>query len=310
MDIVIELQKRLYEILNQKKVYLDTAYDSVAGKNKHDYYLNGEKINKENGYYGVTTYIGDVLFVPFDREAAFMKVFNSPRYEGDPHYKYYKMNKQIMFQMWDDTAAEGTELHNAIDKFLHTYCKEDLKPTKFPYLLECLKVVFNECVPGTHIFASEIAVVDEELKISGCIDALFYNSNTNEFIIVDWKTNSISDVSYDGKNGVHAASKHLKDTKYSHYHCQVNMYALILERNYGIKCSKLFIVGFGYNKDDVRTSLSRNDMSELVKRIKNMDVYTVPCDDDFKTKFIRERKREVRYFNNERYCIISDKENK
>ena len=226
-----------------REVRLDTG---TPDNPKHDYYVKGQKVGKENGYYGVTTYIGEVLFEKFNREQAINLVCNSSRYTSDPHYLYYQKTPEELIAMWDDTSVEGTDVHNIIDETLRTGVWTKLRE-KYPTVAIGLWMFLSATLKGYRVYASEITLVDEELKITGCIDALFYKPETNEFVLVDWKSNTVKMDAY-GKIGIHPATRHLPSCKYYNYHCQVNMYAHILERHYGIKCGRLIVVGFGLDK--------------------------------------------------------------
>lgn len=110
-------------------------------------------------------------------------------------------------------------------------------------------------------FRTEWAIYDEELKIAGTIDMIHRRGNV--FDIYDWKRshrivdllgNPITKNDY-GEKGLGELCQ-IDDTPYWHYCIQQNLYRYILEKNYGIKIEKMYLVVFcddtyQYNKLDV-----------------------------------------------------------
>lgn len=110
-------------------------------------------------------------------------------------------------------------------------------------------------------FKTEWAIYDEELKIAGTIDMIHRRGNV--FDIYDWKRshrivdllgNPITKNDY-GEKGLGELCQ-IDDTPYWHYCIQQNLYRYILEKNYGIKIEKMYLVVFcddtyQYNKLDV-----------------------------------------------------------
>jgi hypothetical protein len=328
-----QMEMRKSFLLKTKEVYLDTG---TLEKPCHDYYIRGQKATRQNGFYGVTTYIGEVLFQKFNRDAAIEKVLTSPRYYKDESYLYYGKTKEEIIEMWDGTSVEGSDVHNIIDDTLKTNDWKNLK-SSYPTVCIGLWIFLQSTLKDYIVYASEVALVDDRLKITGCIDALFFNPLTKEFILVDWKSNSVKKDAY-GVMGNHPSTKHLPHCKYYQYHCQVNIYAYILEKCYGIKCSRLIVVGFGLNKrkEQVKDEHLRREKDEavlqhflrsinkefnnlhsqreksvrsiglapppnvldqeMVKVVGNMEVYEMEIDHVFRQEFEIHREREVDNF--------------
>lgn len=250
------MERREEFLKRVRRAKLDTG---TLEEPKHDYFIDGVKVGRHNGYYGVTSYIGEVLFPPFNTEKAVDLVLNSSRYSTDPDYIYYKATKEEILKSWKDTSTEGSDVHNLVDEILKTKCWDKLH-AKYPSISLQLFLFLNTIVKDCIVYASEIPLFDPELKITGCTDALFYNKITKEFILVDWKSNCVKKNAY-GQYGTTEETQHLPDCKYYHYQCQVNIYAHMLEKYYGIKCSKLIVVGFGLNlrKQQIKDEETRNE---------------------------------------------------
>lgn len=100
---------------------------------------------------------------------------------------------------------------------------------------------FKEEVPFTP-FRTEWKVCDFDRKIAGTIDLLCSNED-GTYEMFDWKRSSKIDPDEINKwdNGINGL-EHLTDTSYIHYCLQQNLYRYILEKNYGLKISKMNLV--------------------------------------------------------------------
>src|SRR5579872_4367528 len=76
--------------------HLDTSLDPLTGKPKHDYYVDGTLVTKDQGWVGTTTYIHSTLFSYFDVDVAMDAVLNGRRYSTDPTYRYYQLSPQLI----------------------------------------------------------------------------------------------------------------------------------------------------------------------------------------------------------------------
>ena len=186
-----------------------------------------------NPFTSMTTMLKE-YFIEFDMKAvaaACEKIGCNPRH---PKYSKYKGKKawQIIKE-WENTgrvaADNGTVKHGVLELAVkdsngfnenvkivknldsvklvtindaiedHSYGRIDLDvlgrtgiEKRYPKLYKMFKH-FTDM--GFHIY-SEIAVYDCERLISGLIDILLINFDTNEFLIVDWKTNK-QDIRFD-----------------------------------------------------------------------------------------------------------------
>ena len=92
------------------------------------------------------------------------------------------------------------------------------------------------------IFAEKI-IYSKEIRLAGSVDLIIHNKETNQYTIVDWKTNAkISTSAYRGKTGTHAITSNIEDCKYSVYSLQLSAYRYLLEEYYGLSIYRQFIV--------------------------------------------------------------------
>ena len=296
VDPIVAKIKSMQNVFHQNcsGIILDTSDNVQTGTKNHDYYIDGVRVSREAGYYGVTTYIHNVLFKEFNKEEAWEKVRNSPRHSNDPRYRYFMKSKEEVFAMWEQSGDDGSDVHDRIDEFFKmTKNPREIFGEKYKQLRFCLAGIMEKTVPNCYIFASEVAMADKELKLTGCIDALFYNPATDRFVLLDWKANSVKTNHY-GSFGIHPTSRHMPDTKYHRFHCQLNMYALMLRRVHNIYCEELYIVGFGLDKlMEKPLNPGHTEQQQFSQLLCNLDVHKVPLDLQFQSDFISNRLAEI-----------------
>jgi len=140
-----------------------------------------------------------------------------------------------------EAANQGTYLHEQIEKF---YLGQDYEKTEEFHLFE------QFCIdhPNLNPHRTEWRVFDEEHHIAGTIDLIIKNGSGYE--LYDWKrskkiidTYSGSAITTDtwGNFGVGQLST-IHDTSYNRYCLQQSLYKYILEKNYGLVVSKMFLI--------------------------------------------------------------------
>lgn len=113
-------------------------------------------------------------------------------------------------------------------------------------------------------FRSEWVVYDKDIKIAGTIDAVFKDTRDDTYWILDWKrvrTGLEADLEATRYGYVQSPDEWLEpvkpwatkmpeplqdlyNTKYWNYSLQLNLYKMILEKNYGIKIKGMKLVQF------------------------------------------------------------------
>lgn len=159
---------------------------------------------------------------------------------------------------WDSkgclASQVGTYLHKQIEDYLNG--KRDIEMLCNTCYTGCYLQVHDtiditrewtffkafHSVVGYTPFRTEWRVYDTDARIAGTID-LVCSCPDGTYEIYDWKrSNKIYPDEVNrfasGINGL----EHLTDTAYSHYCLQQNLYRYMLERNYGIRISRMNLV--------------------------------------------------------------------
>lgn len=189
-----------------------------------------------------------MFFNPFDAEQTSIK-----KCHGD------LAAAEKLREEWEARGAfasqAGTYLHKQIENYLnqkgepHNFLCDVEYNGKFLHLNKRVDIskewsyfkAFDNAT--TYIpFRTEWCVFDKEAKMAGTIDLLCAR-NDGTYEIYDWKRSNKIDPSESnpwsaGINGL----EHMTDTAYSHYCLQQNLYRYMLEKNYGIRISRMNLV--------------------------------------------------------------------
>lgn len=191
---------------------------------------------------------------PLDSVTTFVKNC-FPEFDSEFHAKRKAkalgITKEAVLEMWDkkgrESREQGTAMHKKIESFY--LGKEPSTDETF----ELFKIFANKITLKP--YRTEWAVYDWEQKIAGTIDFVDYQNG--EYIIYDWKRSDklIAKNGLPIKNSQYGEKalppiENLDDSPYYHYALQLSLYKYILEKNYGIKVSKLRLGIFhpSYNK--------------------------------------------------------------
>jgi len=146
--------------------------------------------------------------------------------------------------MWKNkgeaAAKDGTFLHEQIENF---YLEQAYERTEEFHLFENFVSEHNHIKP----FRTEWRIFDEQHHIAGTIDLISENGNGYE--MYDWKRSKKVVSSFNGEpiknnqwqSGVGQLAD-IDDTSYNRYCLQQSLYKYILEKNYGLKVSKMYLI--------------------------------------------------------------------
>ena len=124
-------------------------------------------------------------------------------------------------------------------------------------------VYFNK-----HNVFSEKIIYSTELKLAGSVDLIIQNTESDEYTIIDWKTNEkIPTNSYKNKVGTHQITHDIEDCKFNLYALQLSLYRYLLEEYYGLKISNQLIV---HLRDDKVLAYMTPYYKSHVERIANL----------------------------------------
>lgn len=145
---------------------------------------------------------------------------------------------------WKDkaekAAKEGSYLHKKIENY---YLEQGYIRTEEFDLFED----FNKDNPAIKPYRTEWRIFDEEYNIAGTIDLI--SKNNNSFEIYDWKRSKKIVDAYTGElikenkwqKGIGQLSE-VEDTSYNRYCLQQSLYKYILEKNYAVKISNMYLI--------------------------------------------------------------------
>lgn len=196
-------------------------------REEHIYSLNDDP---NIDFTSVTTFISD-FFEKFDSLKIATKLVSKI-----PKYSHLTVNE--LLEQWKEARDHGTLVHNEIEEYLLE--NKEPKDGKSKNAIKWLnKHVYQE----KHTLYSEKIIYTKELSLAGSVDLIIHNNETNEYTIIDWKTNAkIPTNSYNGKVGTHPITQDIEDCKYSLYALQLSLYRYILENYYGLNISRQLIV--------------------------------------------------------------------
>ena len=199
----------------------------------NDFNINNISLEKEQHIYtlqnsdieftSVTSFISE-FFEKFDSlKIATKLVTKIPKYSA--------FTVEELLDKWKRSADHGTKVHNEIEEYiLNKSQPEEIKANHGINWLE------KHLDTDKHTIFTEKIIYSEELKLAGSVDLIIKNAETNEYTIIDWKTNEkIPTNSYKHKMGTHLITSDIEDCKYSIYSLQLSLYRYILENSYDLK---------------------------------------------------------------------------
>ena len=192
---------------------------------KHIYSLENSNIQ----FTSVTTYIGD-FFEKFDQQKIAKKLIKT-----SPKYAHLSIDELIAD--WDKSRDYGTLIHKQIEDHINgTADASEIKAKNGVIWLN------NYLENKNHELYIEKIIFSEELKLAGTMDVLVRLKDTDEYIIIDWKTNKkMTTKSFNNKMGTHPITSNIEDCKYNVYAFQLSLYRYILEEYYGLNIKQQII---------------------------------------------------------------------
>lgn len=221
-------------IQRTKKYQFDVWNSSIAFDEESHKYLHPKDETGNAEYISVTTLIE--RFFPFDLKRYIeRKAEEENRTEDDVLDEYLLMR--------DEAASKGTELHEQIENFLKG-TEFDSDSNEFKMFLE---FYCKEVKPGNlQFFDAEKMIFSNMFNVAGTIDCLFKKERQEEYVMFDWKRSK--KLTIDGqprKFGFgYALSElnHLDNSSYYRYCLQQNIYKQIVEKEYSMKISSMWLV--------------------------------------------------------------------
>jgi len=114
----------------------------------------------------------------------------------------------------------------------------------------------------------ELVVGDEEYKIAGQIDGLFFNKKSNELEIWDYKTNKEIKYSNDFGQKFQDPISHLDVCEFNTYSLQLSLYKHIIQKNTNLKIGSNYLVWINENISKYKV-IKCQDMEAEIKLMIN-----------------------------------------
>lgn len=144
----------------------------------------------------------------------------------------------------DIAADKGTDLHKEIEVFLENRTIPKIISHEFNLFL---KFYGNKIITEKiKFYEAEKMIISKEYNVAGTIDCLFKKQDIDEYVMYDWKRSK--KVAINGRPRIFGYGfalselNHLDNSSYNRYCLQQNIYKYILEKEYGIKISSMWLV--------------------------------------------------------------------
>jgi hypothetical protein len=207
----------------------------------HTYVINGSSKNLTS----VTTLLRD-YFDHFDpvkmSEIIAKRSFKKAEYRG-------KTAAEIR-EAWEKNGAHQADLGTALHAQLEQYYNDlpvDKETTRTVEWAQFKDFHEREIESREWVMHhAEWIIFDESLRLAGSIDAPFAaaTNKRGEIILIDWKrTKDIDSGAFKGKKGI-GPCRDIPDSKQGHYGVQLNTYKYILEHNYDVKVTGMYLAVF------------------------------------------------------------------
>ena len=194
-----------------------TKQELIFNEEKHTYHVGEQEL------ISVTKFVS-WFFPEFDKEEVSQKVADR---RG--------VTQEEILDEWDEIAETGTLIHAEIEEFINGIV--DITTKKSFYGAK----FYTDTIHKRNDVTPEWKIFSTELGLAGTIDLFTKDKLEGTCAIVDWKTNEkLTDQGWG--TGVRESTEHIPNSKLHKYYLQLNVYAYILQRNYGIPIDGMFIV--------------------------------------------------------------------
>lgn len=248
--------------------------NKLAGENDHprdakisfDSRTHTYTVEGDSDYTSVTTLVKG-YFKPFNPLLVAQNMVAKHNFRTHPRYERYKqfystdnpttpLLVERIVESWvsdgKTQSALGTQLHDYIEFFYNETLHARVAPCKSQSDPVAQFYKFHDWTrrEGWKPFRTEWRVYDQEYKISGTVDMLYYNPKTQTYHLVDWKRSK--GIKYTGFGSGLYPCEHIPDCNYYHYTLQLNIYLYILEKHYGIQVEDMRLVVMHPNQSNYK----------------------------------------------------------
>ena len=193
-------------------------------------------IDGDSDYLSVTKW-NHSHFEEFNSDKIIDGMMGSPKW---PQSKYFGKTKDEIKAEWKENgqkaSAAGTKLHYDIECFYNGQLPDN-HSIEYQYFLKFHRI------HGAHLkpYRTEWMIWDKALKFAGSID-MVYEAEDGTLHVYDWKRCKQIKKTNPWQSATTECINHLPDTNFWHYSLQLNTYKALLEKNYGKKVSKMYLI--------------------------------------------------------------------
>ena len=190
--------------INEKNIHRRDVFIDFEEKT-HKYTVNNKRLISVSQL--IKRYFGE-----FDAD----KILNLyyKRWMRDKNSEYYGMSREEIKQKWEDNknhaASHGTAVHEQIEK----YILGEEPHTPYPEFKQFK--VFTNRKYNWKPYRVEWIIYDEDLMIGGTIDAVYKDSQTGKYYIIDWKANNKITKNNSYQKGLYPLNFFIDGYKHSH----------------------------------------------------------------------------------------------
>ena len=235
----------------------------VFEEKEHKYYLRGKQVGTS-----VTSLIH--VFAPAFNAEKMAERIASNKCSLQSRKKYQNMTKEMILEKWkadgEASSSMGTGLHRDIELFFNDVPTDNCS-VEYSYFNSFLK---SGLLDNLTAYRTEWSVYDEDLDLAGQIDMLFYNSSDNSFVIYDWKRSK--EISFTNKfkedKYLYEPLGNLENCNFNTYSLQLNIYRYMLQKNYGITVSGMYLLILHPNYPDyyrINVPLLEEEIDKMVE---------------------------------------------
>ena len=233
---------------------------------KHEYSLDHHNVK----FISATTFIH-----------RFFRPFNEPKIAQnlvDTHPKYAGRTVEEVMKDWNQSATDGTTVHNALENAIIYYNKEKSfgEPEK---ITDCNEVSIAKLEHGHKWLVDTFGGRDEltlfpELRVftldhalAGTMDLLVHNKEKDHYTILDWKTNkALRKKAFNNATGNTMQTGDLPDCNFMHYSLQLSLYRYILEEKYNLKINNQALIHLTpYSADVHECEYLKDNIVDMLK---------------------------------------------
>lgn len=232
-----------------------------------------------------TTLLTKTMFPSYFEKSKYIiakRICNQPIDERKPQYQVEGLTVETIINYWKKMGQKGIQVHKAIEKYLNDKNSEHNLNGKIKgYIDVFLNNInkrrsldysfndddFDDNNEPVSVFRTELPVYHDLLLISGTIDCVFYDSHSDKYILVDWKTSQSGKITEE--KTLNNDNKLVNNDR-NKYGCQLFIYKKLFERMTGKKVSHdMYIMNFmsDQNYDLKKIVLKEHEYEKEVNNI-------------------------------------------